>query len=218
MARPLSTDKKSIVNAAMDLLAQNGLRGMSIRSVAGAVGLAPNAMYSYFVDREHLEAAVAAEVAGRLHAMLLEACAEKTSEESIRSLAKAYLHFAMEQHLIYEALVVTRPASGEDAIVPERLWLFFVDQVRRITGDSKSQEAAVALWAFLHGIAALQSAQAFNEEKPVSSFEFGLSAWIEAAKVVRHGDPTSCPAGTARPKAAVRRQKAALTRKALAVF
>jgi hypothetical protein len=50
----------------------------------------------------------------------------------------------------------------------------------------------VALWAFLRGIAALQSAQAFNEEKPVSSFEFGLSAWIEAAKEARRLDPTSC--------------------------
>jgi AcrR family transcriptional regulator len=188
MARPLSTDKKTIVAAAVNLLAQNGLRGMSIRSVAGAVGLAPNAMYSYFVDREQLEAAVAAEVAGRLHAMLLKACAQKTSEDSIRSLAKAFLRFAKEQHLIYEALVVPRPASGEDAILPEQLWLFFVDQVRRVTGASKSREAAVALWAFLHGIASLQSAQAFNEEKPVRSFEFGLSAWIDAAKAARHGD------------------------------
>jgi hypothetical protein len=48
----------------------------------------------------------------------------------------------------------------------------------------------VALWAFLHGIAALQSAQAFNEEKPISSFEFGLLAWIEAAKRVRHTSST----------------------------
>ena len=201
----------------MGLLAQNGLLGMSIRSVAGSLGLAPNAMYSYFLDKKQLEAAVAAEVAGRLYAVLLEACAEKTSEDSIRSLAKAYLRFAKEQHLIYEALVVTRPASGEDAIVPERLWLFFVEQVRRITGASKSQEAAVALWAFLHGIASLQSAQAFNEEKPVSSFEFGLSAWIEAAKVARHGDPASCLAGPARPKAVVRSRKAS-SRKALAVL
>lgn len=207
MARPLSTDKKTIIAAAMDLLAQNGLRGMSIRSVARALGLAPNAMYSYFVDREQLEAAVAAEVAASLHAMLLEACARKTSEASIRSLAEAYLRFAKEQHLLYEALVVPRPASGEDAIVPERLWLFFVDQVRRIAGEAKSREAAVALWAFLHGIAALQSAQAFNQEKPVSSFEFGLSAWIEAAKSARHLDPTSRKTETPRPKVALHSHK-----------
>ncbi len=207
MARPLSTNKKTVVAAAMELLAQNGLRGVSIRSVAGALGLAPNAMYSYFVDREHLEAAVAAEVAGRLHAMLLKACADKTPEESIRSLAMSYLRFAKEQHLIYEALVVTRPASGDDALRPERLWLFFVDQVCRITGEAKSKEAAVALWAFLHGIAALQSAQAFNEEKPFSSFEFGLSAWIKAAKGAQRLDPTSCRSETARPKVAPRGHK-----------
>jgi AcrR family transcriptional regulator len=193
MARPLGTDRKTIIAVAVELLAQNGLRGLSLRSVAGAVGLAPNAMYSYFADKEQLEAAVAAEVAARLHVILLKACAKKTAEASIRSLAKAYLRFAKEQHLLYEALVVTRPVSGEDAVVPERLWLFFVDQVRQLTGESKSREAAVALWAFLHGIAALQSAQAFNKEKPVSSFEFGLSAWIEAAKLALHADRTSSP-------------------------
>jgi AcrR family transcriptional regulator len=191
MARPLSTTKEIILAAAMDLLARNGLRGMSIRSVAGVLGLAPNAMYSYFADREHLQAAVAAEVAAKLHAMLLKSCEEKAVDEPIVSLARAYLRFAREQHLLYEALVVTRPNTGEDAIAPERLWLFFLDQVRQITGDARAQEAAVALWAFLHGIAALQSAQAFNEEKPASSIEFGLAAWMQAAKAVRDGDPAS---------------------------
>jgi hypothetical protein len=95
------------------------------------------------------------------------------------------LCFAKEQHLLYEALVVTRPATGEDATAPERLWLFVVGQVREIAGDLKAQEASIALWAFLHGIVALQSAQAFSDEKPASSFEFGLSAWIQASKL--HG-------------------------------
>lgn len=191
MPRPLSTNKKDVLAAAMDLLAQNGLRGISIRSVAGAAGLSPNALYSYFADREHLEVAVAAEIASMLEAMLVKACAKKTPEESIVSLAKAYLRFAKEHHLLYEALVVTRPAAGEDAVAPERLWLFFLDRVRRVTGDFKAQEAAVALWAFLHGIAALQSAQVFSEEKPASSFDFGLSAWIQAAKAAWDEDPNS---------------------------
>jgi AcrR family transcriptional regulator len=170
-------------------------------------------MYSYFVDREHLQTAVAAEVAATLHARLLRACAKKTPEESIISLAKAYLRFAKEQHLLYEALVVTRPAAGEDAVAPERLWLFFLDQVSQITGGPKAQEAAVALWAFLHGIAALQSAQAFNEEKPASSFEFGLSAWIQAAKAARDCNPAPCPGETARPEASARRHKVSSRKK-----
>ena len=192
----------------MELLAQHGLRGLSIRALAGAVGLAPNAIYSYFIDREHLQAAVASEVAARLHKLLVRACTKKTSKESIVSLANAYLQFAKRQHLLYEALVVTRPAAGEYAIAPERLWLFFLEQVRRITGDARAGEAAVALWAFLHGIAVLQSAQAFNAEKPTSSFAFGLSAWIRAANAARNADHASSPSGIAQPEANARGRRA----------
>lgn len=184
MAYPAKTDRSAILAAAVGILARQGLRGMSWRAVAASLGLAPNSLYRYFASRDHLEMAVAAEVAGRLHAALLKTNPkERAAEESIRAFAKAYLRFAREQHLLYEALLVPRPAAGEDAIAPKRLWLFAVGLVSRVSGPKVAQEATVALWAFLHGIAALQSADAFDEEKPfTSSFEFGYRAWIEAAR------------------------------------
>jgi AcrR family transcriptional regulator len=184
MAYPAKTDRSAILAAAVGILAQQGLRGMSWRAVAASLGLAPNSLYRYFASRKHLEMAVAAEVAGRLHAALLKTNPEKqAAEKSIRAFAKAYLLFAREQHLLYEALLVPRPASGEDAIAPRRLWLFAVGVVSRVSGPKAAQEATVALWAFLHGIAALHSADAFDAEKPFSSsFEFGYRAWMEAAR------------------------------------
>ena len=44
-----------------------------------------------------------------------------------------------------------------------------------------AHQAAVSIWALLHGMAALQSAGAFNEEMPFSSLEFALDAWLTAA-------------------------------------
>jgi AcrR family transcriptional regulator len=184
MAYPAKTDRSAILAAAVRILSQQGLRGMSWRAVAASLRLAPNSLYRYFASRSHLEMAVAAEVAGRLHAALLKTNPEKqAAEKSIRAFAKAYLRFAREQHLLYEALLVPRPATGEDAIAPKRLWLFAVELVSRVSGPKVAQESTVALWAFLHGIAALQSADAFDEEKPFSSsFEFGYRAWMEAAR------------------------------------
>jgi len=43
----------------------------------------------------------------------------------------------------------------------------------------------VSLWVFLHGMAALQSAQLLGAEKPVSSFDTGLNAWLSAARESR---------------------------------
>ena len=169
----------------MALLAQQGLHGISIRSIAGVLGLVPNALYRYYTNREALESALAAEVAARLHVVLAAACEGKKAEESIRSLASAYMQFAKEHQLLYEALLVPRPATGDDAVAPEQLWRFVVGEVRRVSGERRKQEAAVSLWAVLHGMAALQSAGAFNPEKPRSSLGFALTAWMKGASAAR---------------------------------
>ncbi len=184
----------------MNLLSQQGLHGISIRSVAAALHLAPNALYRYFADREALESAVAAEVAARLHIVLMKTCKAKSPEASIRSLAAAYLLFAKKQHLLYEALLVPRPSSGDAAVAPEQLWLYVVDQVSRVSGDRAKQQAAVALWAMLHGMAALQSVNAFNAEKPRSSLEFALTAWLQAANAAKRAHTP--PPRTAKRKSA----------------
>jgi AcrR family transcriptional regulator len=184
MAYPPKTDRAAIITAGVTILAHSGLRAMTWRAVAAALKLAPNALYRYFDNRQQLETAVAAEVASRLHAALLEQHSAKQSpERAVRTFASTLLKFAREQNLLYEALLVPRAAIGEDAIAPQRLWLFTVQLVSRVSGEPVAREATVALWAFLHGIASLQSADAFDEEKPfASSFEFGFQSWIVAAK------------------------------------
>jgi len=185
MAYPAKTDKSRILAAAMALLARRGLRGMSLRAVATSLKIAPNALYRYFADHAQLEAAVGADVSRMLHAVLLKAKRADDPEKSIRAMAKAYLKFARENALLYEALLIRRPASGDEAVAPRQLWLFVVEQVGRLCGEAKAPEASVALWAFLHGMASLQSAGLLGVEKPATSIDFGLQAWLAAARALR---------------------------------
>jgi AcrR family transcriptional regulator len=189
MAFPAKTDSRRILDAAMIVLAREGLRGMSLRAVAVSLKIAPNAIYHYFSDHAHLEAAVGAEVCRRLHAALRKAVHGREPEAAIRAIAKAYLRFARENELLYEALLIPRPATGDEAVDPEQLWLFVVGQTARLAGEARAPEAAVSLWAFLHGMAALQSAQLLGTEKPVTSFDFGLNAWLCAAGESRSPRP-----------------------------
>ena len=104
----------------MQLLERGGLRGVSVRSIAGALGLAPNALYHYFDNRQALEEAAASEVAAMLHAALVQACRGKRKEKAIRAIVAAYLSFARDHRLLYEVLVIPRPWSkyiGELALV-----------------------------------------------------------------------------------------------------
>lgn len=182
MAYPSKTSAEQITEAAVAIVATAGLRGLSLRAVASSLGVTPMTIYRYFSDGAQLEAAVGAKVSATLHALLLDAAGEQPPEAAIRAIATAYLRFARDHQLRYEALLVPRPESGDDAVAPKQLWDFFTGQVGRLVGEERAGEAAMSLWAFLHGVAALQSAHIFSEEKPFSSVVFGLSAWLAAAR------------------------------------
>ena len=181
MTQIAKTDKASVLRAAMAIVARDGLRGMSIRSVAGSLGVAPNALYHYYESRQHLEEAVAAEVAAMLHRALARACERRGPDEVIRSMAKAYMTFAREHRLLYEAIVVPTPAAGDDAVAPDLLWHFFVGQISKVSGQTMSNQADISLWALMHGMSTLQSSGASNDDMRFSSLDFGIEAWLVAA-------------------------------------
>jgi len=189
MAYPSKTDRSAILAAAAEQLAAGGLHGMSLRSLAAQLGIAPNALYRYFEDRGALEAALSAEGARSLLAALQQAAGELPPDDAVRAMAEAYLRFAREQANLYEVMMMRCKLAPEDAESHLQLWLFVVGQVSKLAGERWAREAAVSLWAFLRGMAALETAQVFNDEKPFSSFEFGLNAWLVAAS--QKSEPTS---------------------------
>jgi AcrR family transcriptional regulator len=164
----------------MDQVVKNGIGKLAIRSVAAALDLTPNALYRYFPSLAALEAALADESRIRLLEALQKAAGKKSPEEAIRSIARAYVRFAQEQPQIF-ALTLMPSADGEGEPSHLQSWRFVLGQVVRIYGEKKAPEAAVALWAFLHGMTVLEAAGVFGERKPASSFEFGLQMWISAA-------------------------------------
>jgi AcrR family transcriptional regulator len=189
---PAKTDRQKILAAALEQLYRNGLRQLSLRALAGTLGLAPNALYRYFADRAQLEAALAGEAAGRLHTVLRRATGRKAPEEAIRSMARAYVRFAREEHRLYEIMMIC-PGGGEGPTAHEELWTFVVEQVTRLSGPAHAREAAVALWAFLHGMVALEAAEVFGEQRPANSFDFGLDSWLAAVGETSAQEPGSGP-------------------------
>lgn len=181
MAYPSKTDRKTILAAAMEQVEQQGLRGLSLRSLAASLELAPNALYRYFADRAVLESALSGEASHRLHAAMQRAVRKGSSELAIRGIARAYLNFARKHPNLYELLLLPRETEDEKEAAHGSLWHFVVDHVTALTGPQRAEDASIALWAFLHGMTQLEAAKVFGEEKPGTSFDFGLNAWIAAA-------------------------------------
>lgn len=181
MPFPSKTDKSAILSAALEELSSEGIRNLSLRNIAATLGLAPNALYRYFSDRATLEAALADESANRLEAALRKAAHGSVGANAIRRMAGAYLQFARDNRNLYEVFMSFQ--TPDHAGSPRQsLWSFTVEQVQRVTGGTPAKEAAVALWALLHGAATLEAGQVLGGNKPASGFEFGLNAWLLLAE------------------------------------
>jgi hypothetical protein len=101
--------------------------------------------------------------------------------KTIRRMADAYLHFARNNRNLYEVFMSFK-APDHAGSPRQSLWSFTVEQVQRMTGETHAREAAVALWALLHGAATLEAGQVLGKSKPASGFEFGLNAWLLLAE------------------------------------
>jgi AcrR family transcriptional regulator len=183
MPYPSKTDRERILATAMDQVEQGGVGALAIRSVAAELGVAPNALYRYFSNLAALEGALAEESRRRLLDVLRKAAGKRSAEEAIRSIAQAYVRFAREQPKVFALTLL--PPDTEAGLEPlhVEMWRFVLDHVAAIYGAERAPEAAVTLWAFLHGMTALEAAQILGERnKPASSFEFGLRMWLKAAE------------------------------------
>ncbi len=181
MPFPSKTDRTAILSAALEELSSGGIRNLSLRNIAASLGLAPNALYRYFSDRAALEAALADECARKLEMTLRKAALSSDAAKSIRRMAGAYLRFARSNRNLYEVFMIfhTPDHTGSPR---QSLWSFTVEQVQRVTGETHAREAAVALWALLHGAATLEAGQVHGEGKPATGLEFGLNAWLLLAE------------------------------------
>jgi AcrR family transcriptional regulator len=182
MPYPSKTDRETILAAAVKHLAHASIRDLSLRNVAASLDLAPNAIYRYFSDRSALEAALANEAARRLELALRKAADGCEPVTAIREMSSAYIQFARENRHLYQTMTSLH-APEHDASFHQSLWTFTVERVQKIAGTDRAAQAAVALWAFLHGVVTLEAAQVFGESKPASGLEFGLDAWLMAASM-----------------------------------
>jgi len=142
--------RSTLVQAAGNLLEEQGLAALSLREAARRAGVSHNAPYRHFPDRDALLAALAGEGFRRL--------GEELKGRAGREMGEAYVRFALAHpnrfrlmfggQLDLEAHPELRAAA---AATYEGLIASF-----RVRGDVTSPElAAAAAWSLTHGLAHL---------------------------------------------------------------
>jgi AcrR family transcriptional regulator len=149
-----------LVNAAVELIAERGLRGFSLAEASRRVGVTVAAPYRHFADRDALLAAVAVRALEVFTAMVAaEASDGDAPAQRLAAMARAYVRFAAEQRPLFESLFAagidkSRYPELKRAYEPIDAFLSAVTEI--CEGDSAAADTLTAvLEATVHGHAVL---------------------------------------------------------------
>lgn len=169
MARPTKSDdpRRSILEAARELIVAEGHEKVSLRAVAAASGFSPASLYEYFDSRDDLLRTLAAEASNRLGVALLHAADRgKPPAAALIEVGLAYVDFAREHPedflLLFGRLESARqnfeqsvPSASPYSVVMNCVRAALGAAGRRATQATVDQISYV-LWAASHGMAMLQ--------------------------------------------------------------
>lgn len=151
-----------ILEATKALYAESGYAGTTTRRIAERVGVSQTALYTHFPDKDAILAAVSERAFRRLEAMLVEAERAAASRRRVfAAVTRAYLEFALSIPVEYEITFMTpRPGPVRAPGVGMHAFQRFRAQVAALMAEGHlrpgdADAVAQAVWAALHGLAAL---------------------------------------------------------------
>ena len=149
-APDLNLRRDQVIRAAVDLAEADGWAAVTVRRLAGELGVTQPVLYSAFASRQAIIDAVALNGFGDLGVAL------EAADASPMARIRAYLDFAAAHPRVYEAMF-SLPSGLAFAAdhTPEPLQRAF-SGIRDAFPDADGTRAEVA-WSALHGLATLQA-------------------------------------------------------------
>jgi AcrR family transcriptional regulator len=157
-----------LLQAAIQLIAEVGPAGFTLREVARRAEVSHNAPYRHFPDREDLLAAVAAQGFRELdEAMLAAVRQQRSSVGRLKRAGLAYVEFALrrpEHFTVMFDAAVSKHKTSDSAEAAERAFETLVSLVKSCQDDGRLpsgdlHQFALLAWSMVHGIAKLATAK-----------------------------------------------------------
>src|SRR5262245_40630835 len=166
-----------ILAAAERIYQREGLGGLTLRSVASAVGVTPMAIYRHFKDKDALVQALVDSGFQRWEQYLADAVRTRSPMKALERVLLAYAEFALAEPRAFELMFLTRRAAIPEAPAslshsPSPSFEVLIAAVREAmeTGQLVREDPAELLlfcWATAHGLAALHFSGRFAHDDEV---------------------------------------------------
>jgi AcrR family transcriptional regulator len=155
--------RRTVLDASLELIEQEGLGALSMREVARRAGVSHQAPYHHFGDREGILAALAADGFSQLHNDMQRAITStKSSTKRLEAVGNTYIEFAVRNpgyfKIMFRSELVEMDRYDE---LRERAEATFALLTSVITPAARSHGAkdplllSVTAWSVAHGLATL---------------------------------------------------------------
>lgn len=189
--------RSALIEAAMRIVAKEGVGSLSLRAVAKAIDVSPAAPYHHFKDKQALLGAIVGVGLRQFNDALSKfATSASSPDERLRDLGVAYVLFATENPNLFE-LIQKPEFAGDSApanLAEERAENFRIlfDAVAACmpndASESRVRTGCAAAWGLVHGIAVLAIDQRLNAVMPYEDLSAATTTLIEQisfAKAIR---------------------------------
>jgi AcrR family transcriptional regulator len=170
--------REHILQAATELIATGGLAGLSAREVARRIGYSAGTIYNVFDNLDDLILTIEGRMLDALDEKLDALPATGNPRENVLQLAQAYLAFTHDNPKLWNLLFEHHLPPGTDvppayraklegllARIEKAMTPLFAD-----TAESERKRAARVLWAGVHGITSLSTADKLSNVSTESAW------------------------------------------------
>src|SRR5580698_2159263 len=155
--------RAQIVGAARRIAELEGWSNVTVRRLSDEISYSQPVLYAHFGSREGILAAVAIEGFQEIGLALEKARKRAQRGDTVKSIADAYLEFAVSSPALYEVMFsLSLSIPFDDAATPPELRFGFSQILELFQGQSSNPAVLAELfWASLHGIAELTRTKRF---------------------------------------------------------
>lgn len=158
--------KNALIQAGVEILAQEGVDGLSLRKVAQHAGVSHSAPYAHFPDKQSLIAAISTEGFNQLHTELEAAISpySKNPKKQLLEGAKTYVRFAEENtdtfKIMFSGVLEKEKDYPSFVEISSKTFKLVVEVVQAcqnadILPTAPANLMAVSVWGQVHGIVSL---------------------------------------------------------------
>jgi AcrR family transcriptional regulator len=158
--------KNALIKAGVDILAKDGVSGLSLRKVASKAGVSHAAPYSHFADKQALIAAISTEGFRQLYervSVVAEEYKTKPSRQLVE-VAWAYVQFALDDRdrfkVMFSGILEKEREYPEFVVEAQRNFqlvkmIVEANQAAGVLRSGPSDLVALSAWGIIHGFVML---------------------------------------------------------------